>query len=184
VPWKHWPRYDRLGRLFLDPHYLLSLATTAYEEKVFLKIGINNAANYANRWAYTYNRSERPSEQSSNYNLLPPMRKLSTEGAFRVVYSAADALSLFARWRPEIAIVDVMLPKMNGIDLALALKQQLPDCHALLLSGQPSVEALMQKAKNEGHQFETLAKPVHPTVMLEAISMLLCAEERGGFPQV
>jgi hypothetical protein len=81
VPWKHWPRYDRLGRLFLDPHYLLSLATTAYEEKVFLKIGINNAANYANRWAYTYNRSERPSEQNSNYNLLPPMRKLSTEGA-------------------------------------------------------------------------------------------------------
>jgi CheY-like chemotaxis protein len=102
----------------------------------------------------------------------------------RVVYSATDALSLFARWRPEIAIVDVMLPKMNGIELALALKQQLPDCHALLFSGQPWVEALMQKAKNEGHQFETLAKPVHPTVLLDAISMLLCAEERGGFPQV
>jgi hypothetical protein len=46
----------------------------------------------------------------------------------------------------------------------------------LLFSGQPSVEALMQKARNEGHEFEILAKPVHPTVMLDAISTLLSAE--------
>jgi hypothetical protein len=38
------------------------------------------------------------------------------------------------------------------------------------------VEALMQKARNEGHDFEILAKPVHPTVMLDAISTLLSPE--------
>ena len=97
----------------------------------------------------------------------------------RVVYSAEDAVSLVAGWRPDVAILDVMLPKMNGIELALVLKHNLPECHSLLFSGQPSVEVLMQKANSEGHQFEILAKPVHPTVMLDAISSLLCSEGRG-----
>jgi DNA-binding response OmpR family regulator len=90
-----------------------------------------------------------------------------------VVYSAEDAISLVASWTPDVAILDVMLPKMNGIELAVILKENLAACHVLLFSGQPSVESLMQKASNEGHQFEILAKPVHPTVMLNAISTLL-----------
>jgi CheY-like chemotaxis protein len=97
----------------------------------------------------------------------------------RVVYSAEDAVRFLAGWRPDVAILDVMLPRMNGIELALLLKENLPECHALLFSGQPSVEVLMQKARNEGHQFEILAKPVHPTVMLDAISTLLGAEDSG-----
>jgi len=90
-----------------------------------------------------------------------------------VVYSAEDAISLVASWTPDVAILDVMLPKMNGIELAVILKENLAACQVLLFSGQPSVESLMQKASNEGHQFEILAKPVHPTVMLNAISTLL-----------
>lgn len=91
----------------------------------------------------------------------------------RVAYSAEDALSLISHWCPDVAVLDVMLPKMNGIELAVVLKENLAACHVLLFSGQPSVEALMEKARNEGHQFEILAKPVHPTVMLNAISILL-----------
>lgn len=94
----------------------------------------------------------------------------------RVVYSAEDAIELISTWSPDVAILDVMLPKMNGIELALVLKDNLPECHALLFSGQPSVEALMKKAKDEGHQFDVMAKPVHPAVMLDAISTLLCSD--------
>jgi DNA-binding NtrC family response regulator len=97
----------------------------------------------------------------------------------RVVYSAEDAISLISTWHPNVAILDVMLPKMNGIELALILKEYPPGCHVLLFSGQPSVESLVQKANSEGHEFEILAKPVHPTVMLDAISTLLCAEGQG-----
>lgn len=98
----------------------------------------------------------------------------------RVVYSAEDAISVISEWPPDLAILDVMLPKMNGIEFAVVLKENLPGCHVLLFSGQPSVGALMQKAKNEGHEFDILAKPVHPTVMLNAISTLLCNEIPGG----
>ena len=91
----------------------------------------------------------------------------------RVAYSAEAALLLMAEWSPDLAILDVMLPKMNGIELALKLKEHHSGCHILLFSGQPMVETLMKKAKSEGHEFEILAKPVHPTVMLEAISKRL-----------
>lgn len=101
----------------------------------------------------------------------------------RVVYSAEDAVSLVGGWRPDVAILDVMLPKMNGIELALVLKETYPECQSLLFSGQPSVEVLMQKAKSEGHEFEILAKPVHPSVMLDAISTLLSPEGRGHCSQ-
>jgi|SRR5215831_1617989 len=94
----------------------------------------------------------------------------------RIAYSAEDAACIVAQWAPRVAIVDVMLPKMNGIDFALLLDKEVSGCHVLLFSGQPSVEALMQKARNEGHEFEILAKPVHPTVMLKAVSGLMCLE--------
>jgi DNA-binding response OmpR family regulator len=95
----------------------------------------------------------------------------------RVAYSAEDAASIVCDWEPCLAIVDVMLPKMNGIELAVLLKRD-PGCHILLFSGQPSVEALMQEAQRKGHDFEILAKPVHPTVMLNAISALLHPDTR------
>lgn len=105
---------------------------------------------------------------------------LSAHGyEIRVTYSAEDAVEVLSGWLPNLAILDVMLPAMNGIDLAVVLKRDHPECHVLLFSGQPSVESLMQKAKDEGHEFEILAKPVHPTVMLNAISSLLNPAEAG-----
>jgi DNA-binding response OmpR family regulator len=101
----------------------------------------------------------------------------------RVAYTAEAAIEMIPQWTPNLAILDVMLPKMNGIELAVALKKILADCRVLLFSGQPSVDALVQKARNEGHEFEILAKPVHPSVMLEAISALLRSETPPPLPQ-
>lgn len=101
----------------------------------------------------------------------------------RVAYSAEAALDILSHWSPNVAILDVMLPKMNGIELAVVLKENFAGCHVLLFSGQPSVEGLMQKAKDEGHQFNILAKPVHPSVMLDAISSMFSLGNAGNIPQ-
>ena len=101
---------------------------------------------------------------------------LSSSGYdIRIAYSAETAMQIVSQWSPHLAILDVMLPKMNGIELAIVLIERFAGCHVLLFSGQPSVEGLMQKARSEGHQFEILAKPIHPTVMLDTISSLLCS---------
>jgi DNA-binding response OmpR family regulator len=93
--------------------------------------------------------------------------------SIRIAYSAEAAIQLLVWWTPDLAILDVMLPNMNGIELAMGLRENYPECAILLFSGQPSVETLVEHARREGHEFEILAKPVHPSVMLDAVSTML-----------
>lgn len=91
----------------------------------------------------------------------------------RVAYSAESAIELIAQWRADLAILDVMLPGMTGIDLAIVIKANHPRCQVLLFSGHANTSMLLEEAGKKGYQFEVLAKPVHPTVMLERASALL-----------
>jgi CheY-like chemotaxis protein len=91
----------------------------------------------------------------------------------RVAYSAERAIEVIAEWRPDLAILDVMLPEMNGIDLAIVIKSNHPCCHVLLFSGHSNTTLLLEEAGRKGHQFEVMAKPVHPNLMLERASVLL-----------
>lgn len=91
----------------------------------------------------------------------------------RVAYSAERAIETLAEWRPDLAILDVVLPQMNGIDLAIVIKANYSSCHVLLFSGNANTALLLEEAGRKGHQFEVLAKPVHPNVMLERASALL-----------
>lgn len=95
----------------------------------------------------------------------------------RVAYSAEQAIEVIAEWRPDLVIIDVILPRMNGIDLAIVAKANYPGCHVLLFSGHSNTTVLLEEAGRKGHQFEVLAKPVHPTLMLERVSTLLDGPE-------
>ncbi len=91
----------------------------------------------------------------------------------RAVYSAEQALEMLEEWRPDLAIIDVVLPGMNGIEFAIFLKASYPNCQFLLFSGQPGTSSLLEEAKKKGHLFEILAKPLHPTFMLATVSDML-----------
>ena len=66
---------------------------------------------------------------------------------------------------------------LHGIDLAIVIKANYPYCHVLLFSGHANTALLLEEAGRKGHQFEVLAKPVHPAVMLERASALLGSAE-------
>jgi DNA-binding NtrC family response regulator len=91
----------------------------------------------------------------------------------KTAFSAEQAIEIIAGWEPDLAILDVGLPKMNGIDLAIALKKGHPWCPVLLFPGQPSTDNLLVQAEADGHLFEIVAKPAHPTVMLNLAAHLL-----------
>ncbi len=95
----------------------------------------------------------------------------------RVAYSAERAVELIAEWQPELAILDVILPEMNGIDLAIVIKANYPMCHVILFSGHTNTSMLLEEAGKKGHNFEVLAKPVMPDLMLERASELLSLPE-------
>lgn len=97
----------------------------------------------------------------------------------RAAYSAEQALEMLEVWRPDLAIVDVVLPGMNGIEFAIFLKASYPDVHFLLFSGQPGTGNLLEEAKRKGHLFEILAKPLHPTFMLATVADMLSSAPAG-----
>ena len=80
----------------------------------------------------------------------------------RAVYSAEQALEMLEEWRPDLAVIDVVLPGMNGIEFAIFLKASYPACQFLLFSGQPGTSGLLEEAKKKGYLFDILAKPLHP----------------------
>ena len=93
----------------------------------------------------------------------------------KIAYSAEQAAEVVAEWQPALAILDVQLPNMNGIDLAIALKASHPACRILLFSGHADTADLLATASANGHPFDILPKPVHPSILLEKAAKLLSA---------
>jgi hypothetical protein len=60
----------------------------------------------------------------------------------------------------------VIMTDMNGIDAAITIRTMLPKCKILLFSGQAATADLLDRARSQGHEFEILAKPVHPQDLL------------------
>jgi hypothetical protein len=46
------------------------------------------------------------------------------------------------------------------------VRQSVPGCKILLFSGQAATADLLETARAQGHEFEILAKPVHPQDLL------------------
>jgi DNA-binding NtrC family response regulator len=94
----------------------------------------------------------------------------------RVAYTAEQAIEIIAESQPDLAIIDVMLPQMNGIDLAIVIQANYPTCRILLFSGQPDSSELAEQAAKKGHTFHIIAKPVHPEFMLELAAHVLAQQ--------
>lgn len=82
------------------------------------------------------------------------------------VYNGTDAVAKAKTLHPDLVISDVIMPDMNGIDAAIRIRAMLPKTKILLFSGQAATADLLESARQQGHEFEILAKPVHPQDLL------------------
>ena len=77
--------------------------------------------------------------------------------------SAADgeeALQSVTSFRPSIIITDLVMPRMGGLDLLKALKQDDAGCTVVLLTAQGSVESAVEAIKEGAYDY--LTKPIEP----------------------
>jgi DNA-binding NtrC family response regulator len=65
------------------------------------------------------------------------------------------------------------MPDISGIDLAIKMKAQHPECKILLFSGHPASLALLEDARARAHDFRLLLKPVPPGEFLSEIGRTL-----------
>ncbi len=88
----------------------------------------------------------------------------------QAVYSGEKAVETAKTLLPNMVISDVIMQDMNGIDAAILIREMLPACKILLFSGQAATADLLERARTQGHNFEILAKPVHPQDLLARLS--------------
>jgi len=77
-----------------------------------------------------------------------------------------EALEVAARFRPDWLLSDVLMPRMNGVELAIAVRQRYPRTAVLLFSGQAGISEILNDGHQRGYEFELIAKPIHPLKLI------------------
>ena len=85
----------------------------------------------------------------------------------QVAASGEDALGLASRRNFDVAIFDMMMPGMNGLELLTRFKETHPECEIILLTGQGSIETAVEAMKLGAYDY--LQKPF-PLKELEAVA--------------
>ena len=84
-------------------------------------------------------------------------------------YDGWDALEKASRFHPNWVLTDVLMPRMNGVELAIAMRKNYPSSSILLFSGQAGISEILQEGQRQGYQFELIAKPIHPMRLIERL---------------
>jgi YesN/AraC family two-component response regulator len=92
--------------------------------------------------------------------------------AATAAYNAEEALAITKVIPPDFLITDILMPRMTGIDLAIAVKESTPDCKVLLFSGHIDVIHLEDNPRYAAYDFPMLSKPIHPDVLLANLASL------------
>jgi CheY-like chemotaxis protein len=87
--------------------------------------------------------------------------------ATMTAYDGAEALELMRLAGPDLLLSDVMMgPGMDGTELAVEMVRTYPECKVMLFSGHAATRDLLEKAREAGHDFTLLNKPLHPSDLL------------------
>jgi two-component system, NarL family, response regulator DevR len=81
--------------------------------------------------------------------------------------SAEQALATVMDYRPDIILLDIDLPGMNGVQLVRELAPRLPDSHIVMLTGSADRDDLVQAVRNGASGY--LTKDTSPDGLVRAI---------------
>ncbi len=85
----------------------------------------------------------------------------------QAAYSGSQAIEAARAHCPELVLSDVMMPAIDGVETAIAIRELCPDTRIVLFSGQAATIEILARAEKRGHTFELLPKPIHPTQLIK-----------------
>jgi len=88
-------------------------------------------------------------------------------------YDGESALMLCRSQRPGAVVSDLCMPGINGLELAVVIKERLPGCKVVLLSHSCSM-AIMDQARR--YDFDLLDKTIEPRELAATIGRFDCAD--------
>ncbi len=84
-------------------------------------------------------------------------------------YGGEAALQRAPEFKPDVLVSDVMMPDLNGVELAIEVQKLFPRCRVVLFTGLADSTEILHRARERGHQFLVVFKPVHPQDLLDTL---------------
>jgi DNA-binding NtrC family response regulator len=101
-------------------------------------------------------------------------RILERKGHQVAVFTEEEAALGHARTHPvQVAILDIRLKKMSGVDMLQELKKLSPHTQVIMLTGYPTLETARQS--NELGAFDYCIKPIDKEALEERVGSALAA---------
>jgi len=88
---------------------------------------------------------------------------LKSEPTYSIVGSTGDghaAWDLCLETRPDLVILDIMLPGMNGVEILRRLQKQLPDTRCLIFSGYQNLHLVKETVRAGANGFVEKTAPL------------------------
>ena len=97
---------------------------------------------------------------------------LSDEGITTTLASnGGDALGSIEIIRPDVAIVDLVMPRMNGTALLAELRARLPELPVIIATGLPMADPMVEAALELGNTVY-VSKPIDVSQLLDMLERL------------
>ena len=93
---------------------------------------------------------------------------------FKKVYEAEDgetAYEIYKKVKPELLIIDINIPRINGLDLLKKIREKDRETKAIMLTAHTDIQYLIQAT--ELHLTKYLVKPISRRELKEALSLAL-----------
>ena len=95
---------------------------------------------------------------------------------FETAADGEDAVKKAAAYQPDCALLDYMMPRMNGLEAAVQIQKILPNCKVAFFTGNYDVPEFQERYRRSGFP-EDLVIP-KPFRALDVINLVW----RAGFP--
>ena len=103
----------------------------------------------------------------------------AAEGDMELVGASGDgqeALEMTARLRPDVLLLELVLPKLDGLELLRRLPETGADCRVIVLSGFVNSKVVAECSGLGADYF--LSKPCDVQALLARVRQLACGRER------
>ncbi|MGW8195894.1 MAG: response regulator [Desulforhopalus sp.] len=92
-------------------------------------------------------------------------------------HSGKEGLTMVAEFAPDVVILDLKMPDMNGLDVLVGIKKHNPVIEVIMLTGHGSGAA--GKEAMEKGAFNYIMKPIDLHELLEKVNLALEKRNRG-----
>ncbi len=116
-----------------------------------------------------------------DYHLLIRHLLATVSDTMNIVGEAADgeeALALALRERPDIVITDLVMPRLNGVELTRRIRQELPQTKVILMSSHAEDAYRLMASDSGADAF--VSKRVIDSSLLPAIRDVVARRLSGG----